>query len=122
MYTIYWNQEVLPHYMYNTFLSLLPPILNPKTEFEITPWGFTLGGERGVYVEHRKTLAYTKVYDVHLTDLFKVLILMVEFGAASKLMYDAPASEFLLALEQVNTIYPLSSYEKQKHKNRNIKT
>jgi hypothetical protein len=114
MYTIYWNQEVLPHYIYNTFLSLLPPILKPETEFEITPWGFTLGGERGVYVEHRKTLAYATVYQVHLADLFKVLILMVEFGAASKLIYNAPVSDFLLALEQVNSIYPLSSYKKQK--------
>ena len=116
MYTIYWNQEVLPQYMYNTFLSLLPPLLNPETEFEITPWGFTLGGERGVYFERRPGLSYATTYDTYLADVFKVLILMVEFGAASKLLYDAPASEFLLALEQVNSIYPLSSYEKQKSK------
>lgn len=114
MYTIYWNQEVLPDYMHNTFISLLPPLLNPETEFEITPWGFTLGGERGVYVERRKTLAYATTYETYLADVLKVLVLMVEFGAASNLIYDAPVSEFLLALERVNSIYPLSTYGKQK--------
>jgi hypothetical protein len=116
MYTIYWNHRVLPDFMYNTFLSLLPAILNPETEFEITPWGFTLGGERGVYIEDRACLAYATVYQVVLPDLLKVLVLMVEFGAVSDLTYDVPFSEFLLALERVNSMYPLSSYEKQKIK------
>jgi len=39
IYTIYWNQKPISEFIYTTFLSLVPSLLNPETLFEQTPWG-----------------------------------------------------------------------------------
>jgi hypothetical protein len=112
-YTIYWEQKAFSEFVYNTFLSLIPYILNPETEFERTPWGFTLGGERGIYIERRPSLAYATTYS-YLKDLIRVLILMTEFGGASNISYTIDSSEFLKELEELHKMHPLTTYEQQK--------
>ena len=107
IHTIYWNQKPFSEFIYNTFLSLVPSLLNPKTPFERTPWGFILGDERGIYIERRPSLAYATTYDTYLQDLLKVLILMAKFGLASDIYVDNLDAEYLLALEEVHTMYPL---------------
>jgi hypothetical protein len=86
--------------------------MNPETPFERTPWGFTLGGERGVYIERRACLAYATAGQPYVRDLLKVLVLMAEFGLASQIEYDTIdiESEYVLALEEVHRMYPLSNY------------
>lgn len=111
--TIHWKQKLVSEFIYNTFLSLVPSILNPETPFEKTPWGFTLGGERGVYIERRACLAYATAGQPYVRDLLRVLVLMVEFGLASNL-YGHISPEYLVALEEVHRMYPLSSYQVQK--------
>lgn len=113
MYTIHWTQKAFSEFVYNTFLALIPSILNPDTTFERTPWGFTLGGERGIYIERRPSLAYATTYS-YLPDLLKVLVLMTEFGGASNITYNMDSSEFLKAVEEVHKIHPLLTYLQQK--------
>jgi hypothetical protein len=114
MQTIHWKQKLVSEFMYNTFLSLVPSLLNPETQFERTPWGFTLGGERGVYIERRACLDYARVGQPYTRDLLRVLVLMVEFGAAMNIRCDGITAEYLTALEEVHTMYPLMTYEQQK--------
>lgn len=109
-HTIHWKQILVSEFIYNTFLSLIPSLLNPETPFERTPWGFTLGGERGVYIERRACLAYATAGQPYVRDLLKVIILMAEFGMASNISYDGIDSEYAVALEEVHRMYPLSSY------------
>lgn len=112
MQTIHWKQKLVSEFIYNTFLSLIPSLLNPETLFERTPWGFTLGGERGVYIERRACLAYAMAGQPYVRDLLKVLVLMAEFGLASQIEYHTIdiESEYVLALEEVHRMYPLSRY------------
>jgi hypothetical protein len=114
MHTIYWKQKLVSEFIYNTFLSLVPSILNLETPFERTPWGFTLGGERGVYIERRACLAYATAGQPYLRDLLKVVVLMAEFGLASHIQYDNLTAEYSVALEEVHTMYPLSTYARHK--------
>jgi len=110
LYTIHWKQKLVSEFIYNTFLSLVPSIIDPETPFERTPWGFTLGGERGVYIERRACAAYATAGQPYLRDLLRVLVLMAEFGLASNIHYGSIEPEYLLALEEVHKMYPLSSY------------
>lgn len=113
MYTIHWKQLAFSEFVYNTFLTLIPSILNPDTTFERTSWGFTLGGERGIYIERRPSLAYATTYS-YLPDLLRVLVLMTEFRAATDIRCDGMSAEYLTALEEVHKIYPLKTYDQQK--------
>ena len=122
LYTIHWKQKLVSEFIYNTFLSLVPSIIDPETPFERTPWGFTLGGERGVYIERRACATYATAGQPYLRDLLKVLVLMAEFGLASSIQYDRSIhygsieAEYVLALEEVHRMYPLSSYTQQNPK------
>jgi hypothetical protein len=113
MHTIHWKQKAFSEFVYNTFLSLIPPLLNPDTTFERTFWGFIIGGERGIYIERRPSQAYAKTYS-YLPDLLKILVLMTEFGAATNIRCDGMSAEYLTALEEVHKIYPLMTYNQQK--------
>jgi hypothetical protein len=112
MHTIHWKQHPFSDLMYNTFHALIPSILDPDTTFERTFWGCIIGGERGIYIERRPSLAYATT-QVYLTDLLKVLVLMTEFGAAT-ITHTGHRKEFLKALEDVHKLHPLMTYEQQK--------
>jgi hypothetical protein len=84
----------------------------------ITEWGFVIGdSDDSSCIERIPTqMTFTKTNRLPYTkDFMKVLILMVEFGAAQHLHHDdSDMSMYLNTLEEVHAIHPLVSYEQQK--------
>jgi len=115
-YTVDWEQLPFSDFTYNTILKLIPKVIQSK--FVITDWGFIIGeSDDSSCIERNSTqMTFTKTNRLPYTkDFMKALILMVEFGAAKNLNHDDDdMSIYLNALEEVNTIHPLISYEQQK--------
>jgi hypothetical protein len=115
-YTVDWEQLPFSDFTYNTILKLIPKVIQSK--FVITDWGFIIGESDDSSCIERNPIqmTFTKTNRLPYTkDFMKALILMVEFGAAKNLNHDDDdMSIYLNALEEVNTIHPLISYEQQK--------
>jgi len=116
-YTVYWEQLSFSDFTYNNILTLIPKVI--QSNFVITEWGFIIGDsiDDSSCIERNPTqMTFTKTNRHPYTkDFMKALILMVEFGAAKNLNHDDyDMSIYLDALEEVQTIHPLISYEQQK--------
>jgi hypothetical protein len=115
-YTVHWEQLPFSDFTYNNILKLIPKVIQSK--LVITTWGFIIGeSDDSSCIERNPTsMTFTKTNRLPYTkDFMKALILMVEFGAAMNLNHDDPdMSIYLNALEEVNAIHPLISYEQQK--------
>ena len=116
-YTVHWEQLPFSDFTWSNLLKLVPEVVNSK--FTRTVWGFVLseGDDSSVYIEqHPSQITAQKTNRLPITkDLMKTLILMVEFGAAQDLDHDDnDMSMFLNALDEVQAIHPLVSYEQQK--------
>ena len=116
-YTVYWQQLAFSDFTYNNILKLIPKVI--QSELVITGLkGFIIGDSHVNCsgIDRNATDMCTKTYRRPYTiDFMKVLILMVEFGAAENLLHDdSDMSMFLNALEEVHAIHPLVSYEQQK--------
>jgi hypothetical protein len=116
-YTVQWHQLPFSDFTYNNVLKLIPKVI--QSNFIITEWGFIIGesDDDSSCIERKPTqMTYTKTNRLPYTkDFMKALILMVEFGAAKHLNHDdTNMSIYLNALEEVNAIHPLVSYEQQK--------
>jgi len=115
-YTVDWEQLPFSDFTYNTILKLIPKVIQSK--FVIRDWGFIIGeSDDSSCIERNSTqMTFTKTNRLPYTkDFMKALILMVEFGAAKNLNHDDyDMSIYLNALEEINTIHPLISYEQQK--------
>lgn len=115
-YTVSWEQLAFSDYTWSSVLKLVPKVV--KCLFIPTKWDFTLKkGEDSVRIER-----YPPQYVYSITpsilfakDLIKALIVMVEFGGAKILKGDnKDMTIFLKALDEVQAIYNLASYEEQK--------
>ena len=116
-YTVSWEQLYFSDFTYANVLKLIPKVI--QSTFIIHSWGFTIEeSEDDVSCIERNPIqfTYTKTNRLPYTkDFMKALILMVEFGAAKNLNHDdKDMSIYLNALDDVNNIYPLVSYEAQK--------
>ena len=116
-YTVHWEQLPFSDFTYNNILKLIPKVINSK--FVITDWGFMIIESEHEYsfIERNPIqMTFTKTNRLAYTkDFMKALILMVEYGAAKNLNHDdSDMSIYLNALEEVNAIHPLISYEEQK--------
>jgi hypothetical protein len=116
-YTVTWEQLSFSDFTYNNILELVPKVI--QSNFVITEWGFIIGDsiDDSSCIERNPTqMTFTKTNRYPYTkDFMKALILMVEFGAAKNLNHDdSDMSIYLNALEEVQTIHPLISYEQQK--------
>ena len=116
-YTVTWEQLSFSDFTYNNILELVPKVI--QSNFVITEWGFIIGdsNDDSSCIERNPTqMTFTKTNRYPYTkDFMKALILMVEFGAAKNLNHDdSDMSIYLNALEEVQTIHPLISYEQQK--------
>jgi len=115
-YTVHWEQLPFSDFTYNNILKLIPKVIQSK--LTITTWGFIIGeSDDSSCIERNPTnMTFTKTNRLPYTkDFMKALILMVEFGAAMNLNHDdSDMSIYLNALEEVNAIHPLISYEQQK--------
>jgi hypothetical protein len=116
-YTVDWEQLPFSDFTYNTILKLIPKVI--QTKCVITEWGFFIGESDNDYscIERNPTqITFSKTNRLPYTkDFMKVLILMVEFGAAKNLNHDDyDMSIYLNALEEVHAVHPLISYEQQK--------
>ena len=116
-YTVTWEQLSFSDFTYNNILELVPKVI--QSNFVITEWGFIIGDsiDDSSCIERNPTqMTFTKTNRYPYTkDVMKALILMVEFGAAKNLNHDdSDMSIYLNALEEVQTIHPLISYEQQK--------
>ena len=112
-----WEQLSFSDFTYNNILELVPKVI--QSNFVITEWGFIIGDsiDDSSCIERNPTqMTFTKTNRYPYTkDFMKALILMVEFGAAKNLNHDdSDMSIYLNALEEVQTIHPLISYEQQK--------
>jgi hypothetical protein len=116
-YTVFWNQLPFSDFTYENLLKLAPKVV--RCSIEVTEWGFILrqSKEESACIERRPTqMTYVKTNRLPYTkDLMKVLILMVEYGAAENLGHDDTNMEpFLAALNEVHAIHKLVSYDMQK--------
>lgn len=116
-YTVNWKQLSFSDFTYNNILKLIPKVIQSK--FVITEWGCIILESDDVYscIERNPTqMTFTNTNRLPYTKEFmKVLILMVEFGAAINLNHDdSDMSIYLKALDEVHVIHPLISYEQQK--------
>ena len=116
-YTVTWEQLSFSDFTYNNILKLVPKVI--QSNCVITEWGFIIGdsNDDSSCIERNPTqMTFTKTNRYPYTkDFMKALILMVEFGAAKNLNHDdSDMSIYLNALEEVQTIHPLISYEQQK--------
>jgi hypothetical protein len=116
-YAVYWEQLPFSDFTYNNILKLIPKVI--QSELVIRDGGFVIGEgpDNSSCIERNPTqMTSTKTNRLPYTkDFMKALILMVEFGAAKNLNHDdSDMSIYLNALEEVNTIHPLISYEQQK--------
>lgn len=114
--TVTWEQLAFSDYTWSSVLKLVPKVVTCK--FIPTKWDFILKeGVDSIRVErYPPQYVYTMTYsDPFLTNLIKTLILMVEFGAAKILKPDnKDISIYLDALDEVQNICQLASYEEQK--------
>ena len=116
-YTVEWEQLSFSEFTYNNILKLIPKVI--QSTFVITEWGFIIreSDDYSSCIERNPTqMTFTKTNRLPYTkDFMKALILMVEFGAAKNLNHDDyDMSIYLNALEEINIIHPLISYEQQK--------
>jgi hypothetical protein len=115
-YTVSWEQLAFSDYTWSSVLKLVPKVVTCM--FIPTKWDFILKeGDDKVRVErYPPKYVYSMTTAVPFAkDLIKALIVMVEFGGAKILKGDNKnMSMFLDALEEVNSIYNLVSYEEQK--------
>ncbi len=116
-YTVHWEQLPFSDFTWSNLLKLVPKVI--ACNFTRTTWGFVLseGDDSSVYIEqHPSQITAQKTNRLPITkDLMKTLILMVEFGAAQDLDHDDnDMSMFLNALDEVQAIHPLVSYEQQR--------
>lgn len=117
-YTIDWEQLYFSEFTYNNILKSIPKLIQ-SNYFTIYEWGFVIGDniDSSSCIERNPTqCTFTKTNrDPYTKDFMKVLILMVEFGAARRLNHDDTSMKmFLEALDEVHAIHPLISYEQQK--------
>jgi hypothetical protein len=116
-YTVHWEQLPFSDFTWSTILTLVPKVID--CSLIITTWGLVLSESEDdtCCIERVPTqMTYSKTNRLPFTkDLMKTLILMVEYGAAQQLNHDDDdMSMYLNALEEVNQIHPLVSYEMQK--------
>jgi hypothetical protein len=117
-YTISWRQKPFTKYSYNNVIKLTPKVINPNMKLRVEPWGIVIGsGDETFPISKENTwLNFDKTNrEPYTKDCMKLLIVMVEFGACEDLDHDdTDMSLYLEALEEVNAIHPLFSYELQK--------
>ena len=114
MYSVEWEQLPFSDFTWLNVIKLVPKVV--KCDFTWTYHSFNLDSNttieripRNFTVRKTDRLPYTK-------DLIKCLILMVEFGAAKNLKHsDYDNKIFIDALDEVNMIHPLVSYNEQKN-------
>jgi hypothetical protein len=116
-YTVFWNQHAFTEFTYNNVINLIPKVINAKMKLE--NWGFVIGNTKeDSFAIERNLLDITFIKtnrNPYTKDLMKVLILMAEYGAASDLGHDdLNMMAFIEALNEIHTVHPLVSYNKQK--------
>jgi len=116
-YTVFWEQLPFTPYTYNNVIETVPTVV--KTKFRLMDWGFCVGDtvDDCVAIQRIPTeLTFVKTNRLPYTsDVMKVLMLMVEYGAAVELGHDdADMKLWLTALVELNAIKPLASYDMQK--------
>lgn len=116
-YTVSWEQLPFSDYSYNNVLILLPKVI--KSQCKVKPWGIVIGptDDSCSCVERYPTMmTFSKTNrDPYTKDFMKLLILMVEYGAAQNLRHDdTDMTIYLEALEEVHTVHQLGSYYMQK--------
>jgi hypothetical protein len=116
-YTVFWDQLPFTDYTYNNVIKTVPTVV--KTKFCLMDWGFCVGDnvDDSVAIQRIPTeLTFVKTNRLPYTsDVMKVLMLMVEYGAAVELGHDdADMNLWLTALAELHAIKPLASYEMQK--------
>jgi hypothetical protein len=117
-YTISWAPLRFTHFTYLGITELLPKIISEECKVSIGPHGFSIGNDEDcVYFpkdEPRWCWEKTnrKPYG---REAMKALILMVEYGVTTALDHDdTDMTWYLNALDAVNMVRPLVSYENQK--------
>ena len=116
-YLISWQQHNFTDYTYSNVIKTVSKLVDSK--FTLKSWGFTVGPDLNNCVAiERDPTSMTGVKtnrDPYTKDVMKTLIIMVEFGAAQNLDHDdEDMSPFLEALDEIQSIFPLVSYELQK--------
>ena len=118
-YTISWAPLRFSDFTYAGITELLPKIISPDYKVTIDPHGFSIGNDEDNRIYFPKNNArwfWEKTNrQPYGREAMKALILMVEYGVTVGLDHDdSDMSWFLEALDAVNTLWPLISYENQK--------
>ena len=118
-YTVSWHQLQFSEFTYQSVLRLIRKMIHPSTTMWPQEGGFAIGAsqyDRASIQRNHPYIGFVKTNRLPYTKEFmKALILMVEFGAAEDLRHDdSDQTLFLEALDEVNAVHALASYEQQK--------
>jgi len=118
-YTISWAPLRFSDFTYAGITDLLPKVISPDCKVTIGPRGFSIGNDednRIYFPKNEPRCCWEKTNrDPYGREAMKALILMVEYGVTVGLDHDdSDMTWFLEALDAVNAVWPLISYENQK--------
>ena len=118
-YTISWAPLRFSDFTYAGITDLLPKVISEDCKVTIGPNGFSIGNDENNRIYFPKDdprWCWEKTNrEPYGREAMKALILMVEYGVTVGLDHDdTDMTWFLEALDAVNIVWPLVTYEKQK--------
>lgn len=115
-YFISWKQLPFLDITFNIIIKIIPEII--KSKFKLEKWGFVISNyDNYLHIEKLSSpIIYCKTSDKPFTkDVMRVLIIMFEYNVVENLSISRnDMTWFLEALDEVNKIHPLLSYDVQK--------
>jgi len=118
-YTISWAPLRFSDFTYAGITEILPKIISEDSKLTIGPHGFSIGNDddnRIYFPKDEPRWCWEKTNrKPYGREAMKALILMVEYGVTTALDHDdTDMTWYLNALDAVNSVWPLISYENQK--------
>ena len=118
-YTLYWTASPVDSLTFTEWTNAVRTVIDPTLKISYTGGVLVIeapqeGGESFYVAEHSSGFCFCKTNRRSYTvDCMMAMILMVEYGLATQPRADGPEG-FLQALDAVNAIIPLQTYETQK--------
>ena len=118
-YTLYWIASPVDSVTFTEWTNAVRTVIDPALKIRYTGGVLVIDstedqGEPFYVAEHSSGFCFCKTNRLPYTvDCMMAMILMVEYGLATQLRADGPEG-FLQALDAVNALIPLTTYEAQK--------
>jgi hypothetical protein len=118
-HTVWWTQNSFSNFTYNIVISICQKIIDNDVGLNITKEWFSIGtsDDDSIYILKNGGCTFYKTDRMSYTNnVMKVLIIMVEYGAAINLAHNhSDMIRWIDALNEVHALVPLASYQLQKN-------